>query len=264
MDPSHNLNALLIGTGEFSFCEGATTASEALIKGYLDVGNVRAFTPTIEVQRQVHKGSYRGRLRKDKSIVTEQNLDYLLRLDEWSEGVLKFLFGASATSEFVQAALSAEACDAWAFTSDVPAVAGKWYQITDGGVPLMHVTTVTIATLTEGTDFFVDQKLGRVRFAAAQTATRTPTVTAAAITTGTAKSMFGLLPLETLTRRGVGRLVLFDQGTEIIVLDHRDFVCDVSVENSGEVNGENWTEIQLRVSIDASSRGTVYGRRANA
>lgn len=261
-EPSHNLNALLIGTGEFSFAEDAETPAAALLAGYMDFGNIRALTPTIEAVKQVHKGSYRGKLVRDRTLVTEQNIDYIIRCDEWKKSNLLALFGGSETTEFTQAVLTAQVCDALAFTVGTPSDPDKWYQITNAGVAVMHVTTVTITALVEGTDFEVDTKLGRLRFLTPQTASKTPTVTADAILTGGDHAMHGITPFGNMTRRGIGRLVLFDQNADSdIVFDHREFLCEVTVENGGEINGENWSEIQLRVSVSAETPGTIYARQ---
>lgn len=262
MEPSHNLDALFLGTGEFSFCEGAETLAEALPKGFMDFGNVRALTPNVESTKVVHKGSYRGKLKRDKQIVTEHNLDYVLRCDEWKQSNMLILFGGTAAAQHTQLVKTAANADAIAFSAGTPADPDKWYQIAFSGVHYMHLTTVTIATLTEGTDFVLDLLLGRIRFLTAQTASLVPVVTSAVITTGSVNSMLGITPLDTITHRGLGRLTLYDQNDDThIVLDHRDFVCEISLENVGEINGENWTELQIRVTISAEDPGTVYLRQ---
>ena len=49
--PAHNLTALLLGTAEFSFAEGALSAADGRAKGYVDFGNVVAFTIQPEIEK---------------------------------------------------------------------------------------------------------------------------------------------------------------------------------------------------------------------
>ena len=57
----HNLKAILVGTGEFCFCPGATSAADAKLKGFRDFGNIVAFTPETEneITRRLTAGSPR-------------------------------------------------------------------------------------------------------------------------------------------------------------------------------------------------------------
>ena len=93
MDPLHSVAALLIGTGEFSFSEGAVSAADAKAKGFVDFGNISAFTPNITAESQEHVGSYRGVRRVDKTVTTKASLDYSLKCDEWSPTILRMLYG---------------------------------------------------------------------------------------------------------------------------------------------------------------------------
>ena len=131
-EPSHNLDALLIGTGEFSFSDGAESVADTDLLGFKDYGNITAFQLQAEVSKLEHKGSYRGTLRKDRSIVTEQGVSYLLKCDEWDLRNLLILFGGEETDGFVQTAVtptSAQTTAAWAFSADDPAIIGNWYDI---------------------------------------------------------------------------------------------------------------------------------------
>lgn len=130
-DPAHNLNALLIGTAEFSFSPDAVTAADARTKGYIDLGNVVAVTPAVEPTTEDHFGSYRGVRRKDKRVVTETSVQYQVRVDEWNLKNLELLYGATTTTGHTQAIQSAASGEVLGFTA-VPAVIGRWYEIRTG------------------------------------------------------------------------------------------------------------------------------------
>lgn len=262
-DPKHNLNALLIGTGEFSFSSGATSVTDTLLKGFLDFGNIQAFTPAVEIKVEDHIGSYRGVRRKDKSVSVENKIEYRLKCDEWNINNLAILFGASQGTATTQAALSAVACDALAFTAPAPSGTQKWYDLKVAGVRVRNLTSVTVATLTEATDFEVDLLLGRIRFLTSQVASRAPAVTGAVITAGTANSFLPMTPFGSITVTGYGRLVIYDQNTSNkVVLDHQDFSCEIKAETAGEMNGQNYSDMSLIVSV-TTDVGVVNVRNDN-
>lgn len=262
--PKHNLKALVVGTGEFSFSEGAASAAETLLKGWLDFGNIVAFTPAMEASTEEHMGSYRGIRRKDKTISTENALQYTIKADEWNAALLKILFGATAGAGLAQSAITATAGSAWLFTSPSPSGTQKWYDVKDAsGVRIRKLTALTIATLTEGTDFEVDYLLGRVRFLVTQTATRTPTITCSAITAGSVDSYIPLTPFGDVIKQGFGRLVCYDQNdNNVIVYSHEDFSCEVTLDSSSEMGGTGIGELALKVVV-TDTVGLVYVRQEN-
>lgn len=263
--PKHNLKALVVGTGEFSFSEGAVSAAATLLAGWLDFGNIVAFTPAMEASTEAHMGSYRGIRRKDKTISTENALQYTIKADEWNVQNLKILFGATSGSGTSQSALTAQSGSALAFTSGAGASGTqKWYDVKDSsGNRIRKLTALTIATLTEGTDFEVDYLLGRVRFLVSQTASRTPVITCSAITAGSADSFIPLTPFGDVIKQGFGRLVCYDQNdANTIVYEHNDFSCEVTLESSAEVNGTGIAELTLKVTV-TDTVGTVFVRNDN-
>lgn len=263
-DPAKNLNAILVGTIEFAFCEGATSAADAKLKGYRDIGNIIASTPGVENTKVEHFGSYRGKRRKDKTITTESKLEFTVRCDEWNKEVMKYIFGAGDGTNHTQSALSAAAGEALAFTASVPSDKNKWYDVRDSsGNRVRKITTLTFSTLTEGTDFEVDTLLGRVRFLTQRTATVTPTITAPAITSADDDYFEGLKPMDNLTRTGFGRLVCYDQNDKNkVAWDYVDFSCEVSIESAGEIDGQNPTEGTLKVVV-TDTVGNLLVRKAN-
>jgi hypothetical protein len=264
VDPAHNLIALVIGIGEFSFSPGAVSVADALTKGYLDFGNVVALTPNVESTKEEHFGSYRGVRRKDKTIVTENRLDYQLRCDEWNKKNVEIAFGATEGSVFTQAALSAVAGATLGFTA-VPAVIGRWYELrTSAGARLRNLTTVTIATKVEGTDFVLDLLLSRIKFLTAQAADLVPTITCSAITAGQANSGFQFTPLADPVKQGYGRLTIYDQNdNNKVIYDHYEFACEISVETVAEIDGTSINEMTITVSVTGDVPGTYYLRDEN-
>ena len=263
VDPGHNLKALLIGTGEFSFSEDAASVSDAQSKGFLDFGNVTASTPSPEQTKEEHFGSYRGVRRVDKTAVTENKLSYKIKVDEFNKSNLEILFGGAATTGHTQAALSAVAGQTLGFTA-VPAVIGKWYDLlTSGGARLLNITTVTIATKVEGTDFALDLLAGRIKFLTAQAADLVPTITAPAITAASDWSFLGMVPLSKVKKVGFGRLMIFDQETpNKLVLRHEGFSCEITLDSAGDVDGTKFSDMTLNVLV-TDIPGTVLYREAN-
>jgi hypothetical protein len=265
-EPRHNTNALLVGTVEFFFSEGATTraVAESGAGGWLSLGNVVSVTPNVSYEQQEHKGSYRGKKRTDKTITTESTLDFSLVLDEWKVENMANLFGASDGTAFTQGAQAAANGDDIVFTGGAPSDDSLWYGLMVSGSRIRNLTTLTIATLTEGTDFEVDTLLGRVRFLVQQTATLTPVLTADAITSSDDGYFAGLLPLGQPTRSGYGNLVAFDQYSgNKIPWDYEYFQCDISADSAGAINGTDVSEITLTITV-TQDVGNMLVRAANA
>lgn len=152
-DPSHNLVALLIGTGEFLFSEAATLAA-ARAAGFIDFGNVTAYSIEPDNTVQEHTGSYRGVRRVDKRKVTQTKLQYKLKCDEWNLQNLKILFGATEGTQFTQPALTATNGTALGFTTTA-AVIGRWYDILSAAT--VKVTAAAVAA--GGTGYTVGDTL---------------------------------------------------------------------------------------------------------
>jgi hypothetical protein len=255
MDSRHNTDALYVGTGEFSFCEGATTLAEALAKGYIDIGNVKVFQPVVEMQKLVHVGCYRGRKIRDVTVVTQQDISYKLTGEEWKKNNLLVLYGASEGAGHTQSAQAAANADALDFTI-VNSDPSRWYDITKASAHIINLTTVTIATKTEGTDFELDKTLGKIRFITVQTTSLTPVITAPAITANDATFMPSLLPGGNLIRSGFGRLTFYDRGG--VGIDHRDFLCDLTCEGADQIDGDKWAALNLVVAVNSTVPGEVF------
>ena len=258
---NNNLNAILVGTGEFSFCDGATTVAQASAKGFLDFGNITAFGLTSATDKQEHEGSYRGLKTIDKTFVTKTQIGYKLTCDEWEANKLQFLFFGTRGDATTQAALEADDADPLAFSVQNPAAVELWYDLRIDGKRVRNLTTVTIAAKVEGTDFVVDKLLGRVKFLTAQTAALTPALTAPAIAVGDAHSFHTITPLTNARRSGIGRLVCFDDSdTNRVIFEHDGFSCDVFLESApGSVDGKKAADFSLQVQV-TTLPGTVFSR----
>jgi hypothetical protein len=256
--PAHNLEALLLGYGEFSFCPDALTTVQAVAEGYIPFGNIKAFTPKPEVSKLVHHGSYRGRKLLDLIVATQSETSYALSCEEWKRSLLELLFGASVGDGHTQVELSADDADAILFSDDNPSSANRWYDLTASGKRIIDIQSVTIAGLEEDDDFEVDRLLGKIRFLLDQTADVIPVVTAPEITSSDSNFMPSLLPGEKTSRLGIGRLTCFDRLG--VVFDHREFLCELSAEVSSQVDGDKFAEMTITVSVMAALPGEIYCR----
>jgi hypothetical protein len=137
------------------------------------------------------------------------------------------------------------------------------YDVLDiNGARVRDLTAVTFASKAEGVDFEVDYKLGRVRFLTSQTASVTPSITAAAIASGDANSLYGLTPLSQNVFQGIGRLVVFDENRRNqIALAHEDFGCEVEIDGGADVKTDDYSDLSLMVSV-TNPLGKHYIREA--
>ena len=260
--PSKNLNALLVATVEFAFADGALTAALAQAAGYRDVGNVIDLTPKFDPTVLDHYGSYRGIRRKDASLVTQQKLEFTVKLDQWDQQKVEWMLGSSTGTAHTQVIRSAYSGDSWAFNT-TPSGTVLWYDVLISGARTRKLTTVTIATLTEGTDFEVDLELGRVRFLVTQSAARVPVITCAAITAADAGYFAGLKPMQVVKKTGFGRITCYDQNTaNPVVWDYVDFSCDVTCESASNIDGKKEGEISVKVAV-TDTVGNFLLRRLN-
>lgn len=148
VDPLHNIPALLIGTAEFFFSEGAETPAEAKLAGFQFFGNLTEVTPQVELKRESHIGSYRGSRRRDKTVGTEQGLGYKIKADEMSAENIRLMCAGGVADPFTQSAIATlTAGSAIAFTTNAPGVKGKHYDIHNAaGDRVRHLTNVILVS----------------------------------------------------------------------------------------------------------------------
>lgn len=273
-----NLDSVIFGSAEFSFAEGATSVTTANTIGYYDVGNVVSVQPVLEINQLDHFSGYRGCVKRDKKIITSSSLDWDLTLDNLTIGNLALGLAGSDATDYTASALASQA-----YVLNFSTITwGKnlWFDILDGsGNKIYNITSVTsvthtaaATTLTEDTgdgtgDYEIDLTLGRIRFLTQRTeADVTITFNSAAVTSADDFFFNAITPLESGIRTGFGRLVVYECGpTNNIVIDHRDFKCQILPVELSEINGTNpaWGTIGLKVAVDASVPGTLYVRGSN-
>lgn len=237
-----NLQALLIGSGQFSFADGATNVAAARAAGYIDFGNIVAFSLKSKGTVKEHIGSYNGVRRVDKTAVTEIRFGYQIKADESSAQNLRLALYGSLGANIVQTARVAAAADAIASP-----LAGRWYDLVIGGVRIREITTVASSAGVEDTDYVVDYKLGRIR-AITATGFGTLTITAPAIVATDPTSLKTIAPNTTPIRRGMGRLICYDDDG-ILAFDHHDFYCELHSEGDPSFDGTKETEITVNINI---------------
>lgn len=258
VNPSKNLNALIKPTWYVAFAEGSTLAL-AEAAGFEDLGNVVSVQPNFEAEEIVHRGAYAGVKTVDKVEAGDIEMTYNVRLDELRhQNILRMLGGEEATA-FTQSALTTQNCDALDFSATT-AVVGRWYPLKVSGAYVRDATTVTVATKTEGTDFFVDLKRGWIRFAAAETTSLTPVVTAPAITSSDAGYMKALTPKQDVVKTGFARISGYDKNSDnILFYDHVNFSAELRVESTPDMDGSDFHEFALSLTVTATP-GTIYTR----
>lgn len=250
-----NNNAILLGTGEFRFSDGARTVAEARTRGYLDFGNIAKVSLQPEIEEAKDYSSDEGFRNLARTWVTRAEVKFNLTLSELKNENLQSLFFGTPGTQLTQAAMAAVAGTAINFSVGSPSVPNRWYDILVAGAPVRNITAVTVATLVEGTDFEVEYRLGLIRFLTAQTVARTPTVTGPQITAATAPKALNILAAS--QRSGIGRLTIFDRDTvNRVFMEVVDFGCDVKITGNTEIDGQNASRMELIVSL-TTPRGRV-------
>jgi hypothetical protein len=252
-----NLDALVNATGEFVFAPGVTTVAGAQAAGYYDFGNivVVGLKPTLE--KLEHEGSYRGVRTVDAERGIKAVLEYQLKCDELDPTKLAYAMFGEAASAFTQTTKSTSSYDTLGFTA-VPAVLHRWYDIKISGVQVRNATAIVVTTKTEGTDFEVDLKLGRVRFLTAQSSDLNGTVTAPEITSASDGYMQAFTPLSEYLVTGVGNLWLFDdEHANDLIFEHRGFGCSITFDSMDDFDGKSFCTATFKVKV-TTPFGTVY------
>jgi len=160
-----------LGRGAIYLAKLNTTTNLPDANGYRHVGNVPAFTITMEVETLEHQSSLHGLKVTDLSVILSQKVSFSFTFDEINfDNLALFFSGETGTfSNSVAIAGFAE----W---DAIPVVKlGRWYDITDNaGVRVYNITAANLTvespnatTKTLGTDYLVDAVMGRVFFVSA-------------------------------------------------------------------------------------------------
>ncbi len=250
---AHNLAALTIGTGEFSFCNGAISVAAAQAIGWDDFDNVTTGTIQSKATTKEHKGAYRGIRRVDKTHATDTKIGYQLKFDAIDAKKLVYVFRGTRLANYTQVVRTAAAVDA----ITTPTI-GKWYDILISGVRVREISAMTFSAGVEDTDFVVDYKTGRIR-AVTATGFGTLTVTAPAILITSTNTFARIQPATTPIARGMGRLSVWnDDGT--LVLEHYDFYCEIFPSADPNINDSDMElTFDLNVLTPIGEVGAPYG-----
>lgn len=243
----HNLIALLIGSGQFSFADGAATAAAAQTAGYRDFGNVAVFSLQSKSDPKMHYGSYNGVRRRDKTVVTQSEVGYQFKFDEIGAQNMRYHLFGTPGAKLTQSSRSAVAT-----TLPGSPVKDRWYDVIVSGARVREVTTlafVTTPSTVEGTDFIIDYKTGRYRWVTTPPGTITSiSVTAPAITSTDPTSLTPVVPNDNPIRRGIGRLICYD-ADGVFAFEHEGFYCEIYPEGNPDFDGQKNTELTINAII---------------
>ncbi len=192
-----------LGRGKVFFAEilGDGTPGE-----YRDLGNSPEFNINVESETLEHQSSRNGLRVVDNEVVISQKVGVSLSLDEINfQNLAMFMSGESGSAPTNPAIAGFTVFD-WITTAKHGGVSlGRWYDLVNAnGVRLYDVATANIeliekgvpATLVDGTDYILDEKMGRVFFkttapniANADEVTLTATADGAALTPDEVKAL---------------------------------------------------------------------------
>lgn len=169
-------------TRSYILGRGRVYAAEIIVatgkpKGYRFLGNATAFAASQEVETLDHVSSQEGLRQVDLSLVTQQQMNLSLTLDEIDWNNLALFFTGDALSLTNPGATDGTNAD-WIDTAVDPdgVVLARWYDlvktdgsriydITAGGDVVLSADPNGVpVVLVEGTDYEIDLKFGRIFF----------------------------------------------------------------------------------------------------
>lgn len=143
--------------------------------GWRDLGNCPEFNISVDVETLKHESSRAGLRITDKEVVTKQEINVSFTLDELNFQNLALFFSGTASAAALTNPAVAGITERTFVTScpDYAAVGGRWYDIESAaGVRAYDISAANLTlnsdtggadnTLVEGTDYTVDEKMGRV------------------------------------------------------------------------------------------------------
>jgi len=261
----HHTRAELQGTVEFFYSEGAVSAADAILRGYLNYGNFLGFELKSDPKRQPKKSAHRGVIFESGTTGSEITMGLELATNEVADPRKQRLAHMAAdATPFTQAAINNAAIDPLAFTVDMPAKVNYDYPLTKLGALLSDISAAALQVgagpaLVEGTDYLLDKELAQVRFikeATLPTAAVTVTVTAPAIDATHDKYMLRITPGAQPVRRGFARAILWDSDSKNRkVKDYEP--RPVELYNSGgySVTGDKQSEFKIAVMFTSIVEG---------
>ena len=161
-------------TDDYNVGRGKVYAAEldsnGIPKSYRFLGNATEFNLSMETETLEHQSSTGGLKVVDKEVVISQKVNLALTLDEINfENMALFFSGSVASFDNSQASAATPVSGTGNLVVDAQ---GRWYDLyqTASGIPtsdssgdrIYDIGAVTISGATEGTDFTVDHKMGRI------------------------------------------------------------------------------------------------------
>lgn len=159
-----------LGRGKVYF---ATLDSNNFPEAYRDLGNATEFNVSIDTEKLDHQSSREGLKVIDKEVVISQKMNLSLTLDEINFENLALFFSGSSGTRTNNGGTAITGSNNLTVTTQ-----GRWYDLYEGaaGIPstdpqgsrIYDIGTVSIektgggSVMTEGTDFTVDQTMGRI------------------------------------------------------------------------------------------------------
>lgn len=247
----HNTRAEIQGTVSLMGRIGAISKADAITKGLVDFGNWLGAEFKNEANKEARLKAFRGVVRRVGHTAGMISLGYELTSREVADArKFKFALLGTEATPFTQAALAAVNGDAIVFSVGAPSKPGVWYPLLYGGVHVHNLTTVTIATLTEGVNFILDKQLGLVRFLTEQTANRVPVLTGPAIDAAHKDYMLGVQPQTNVVYSGYWSLFAHDQDpNNNLVMRHEWFSADLSVTSWPKIDHSGQSELKVELAV---------------
>lgn len=161
-----NTGDYVLGRGIVYLASLDSVTSKPDIAGWRDVGNATEFTVTLETEKLEHQSSRQGLKVVDKEVILSQKMSLGFTLDEINDQNLS-LFLSGETASHTNAAIAGFV----ATVQSTSVTLGRWYDLVNASgeraydiatANLTLTETGTPTVLVEGTDYTVDEKMGRV------------------------------------------------------------------------------------------------------
>lgn len=262
-----NLNhsrAVIQGTVRLLLALDVASRAAAIAQGYEEFGDLMGYEVQGESKTEPVINPVFGVMRQVDETPGLLTLGYELTTKAIADArKLKYFLAGVSGQDLAQAAVAAQQADAIVFTAQAPAVLHRWYDVLKAGVRQRFLTAFSIAGKNEGVDYIVDLEQGQVRFinaAALPAANITPTISAPAIDSASAKFMRGLRPMQNQIWRGYARLITYDQNrTNRIVKEHNDFSFTLTMGKNFGVKHDGQSEASIKLMV-AADEGVVLHR----
>jgi hypothetical protein len=167
-----NTNDYNLGRG---ICYFAALDANDAPTAYRDLGNATEFNISLEVETLEHQSSRSGLKLTDKEVIISQKVNISLTLDEVNfENLADFLSGStagtSATDNAGHLNPAVAGVTEFEFIAPGEVVLGRWYDLTDSSGNRVYdivkanltVKDEASTTYSEGTDYEVDEEMGRI------------------------------------------------------------------------------------------------------